>query len=686
MLANDYEWYTYGGLPARTDAYSAPDQHALFSYQVYESGPPKVFTPGVLATELPSNLTRYVAYGGAVSIPSENLGFYFAGMRSANFTAIYDTPSTNKTFNADTPSLTLISVDMADPIKPQWYNDSLPSIVPGRASPEIAWVPVSEQGALIAIGGVIDPSYTSPTQEQDASINAQSERISPGFMTTVSVYDVANQVWYEQKTSGDSPGALNQGCSVVASAEDMSSHNIYWYGGYDGIDPKQPFSDDVYVLSIPSFTWTKVYNGSNTHGRAGHRCAKPYPDQMVIVGGYRALDGVTPKCLENGLIQIFNLSEPGFLDSYDPTVWSNYTLPTAVRASIGGSGTGGATKTEPSGGFSNSSMAALFGTSYNASKITDWYPYRKAETASPTSRPTLLPSVVAKKSGTPAYLAPVLGVVLGLFFLTLLILAFILFRRRRWLGFGSHTATHSESGTANEVDRRMWHWLRSTSAHPPPNEAKAPTVTTDESELPVNSEPETEQTHVSEMASVPLYEMDASSPLLELHGSPQSRSAHPNLGFVPIAHTTRNYTNASRSSVARSPSTASQASSVSGTSEPHRSPTSPASPGRADSVTINDTTTRQRVTSDLSSVAESDRSHLRQISNTSVSIDEDMYGSTPPEVGTPGQRSDIISPLTPPQGAGEGQPDYLSAHGMHAPPATAPDTRRRSNFAEKLDE
>jgi len=298
MLANDYEWYTYGGLVAVTSAFSAQDKDAALSYQIYESGPPKDFQPGFLAIKLPTNVTRYVVYGGAVSIPSENLGYYFSGLRSSNFSVIYDDPSPKTPYyNADTPASTLISVDMTDPNKPKWDNDTLPSTVPGRASPEIVWVPVSKQGALIAIGGVIDPSYASLTQTNNASTNAQSQRISPEFMTTVSVYDVANKVWYEQETSGDSPGALNQGCTVVASAEDMSSHNIYWYGGYNGIHPDQPFSDDVYVLSIPSFIWTRVYAGNSTHGRAGHRCAKPYPDQMVVVGGYSILTGLIPTCL-----------------------------------------------------------------------------------------------------------------------------------------------------------------------------------------------------------------------------------------------------------------------------------------------------------------------------------------------------------------------------------------------------
>lgn len=179
MLANDYEWYTYGGLLTITDAFSAQDEDDSWSDQIYESGPPKDFIPGQLGVKLPSDLTRYVVYGGAVSIPSENLGYYFSGLRAANFGNIYYAPSPkNASYNADTPSSTLVSVDMTDPINSKWSNNSLPSTVPGRASPEIAWVPVSEQGALIAIGGVINPSYASLTQSNNASTNAESVSLS----------------------------------------------------------------------------------------------------------------------------------------------------------------------------------------------------------------------------------------------------------------------------------------------------------------------------------------------------------------------------------------------------------------------------------------------------------------------------------------------------------------------------
>src|SRR5882762_6933066 len=108
---------------------------------------------------------------------------------------------------------------------------------------------------------------------------------------------------YMQQTSGDIPPQLTLFCSVVAAAADNSSYNIYIYGGYDGIDSSHHTSDDVYVLSIPSFTWVKVYSGTSTHGRSGHKCVKVHPDQMFVLGGIHQGDATI--CL-NAIIQVFN--------------------------------------------------------------------------------------------------------------------------------------------------------------------------------------------------------------------------------------------------------------------------------------------------------------------------------------------------------------------------------------------
>ena len=62
----------------------------------------------------------------------------------------------------------------------------------------------------------------------------------------------------------------------MATASDRSSFNIFYYGGFDGINVKDSFSDDVWVLSLPSFTWIKISEGKSIHGRAGHKIGRAH--------------------------------------------------------------------------------------------------------------------------------------------------------------------------------------------------------------------------------------------------------------------------------------------------------------------------------------------------------------------------------------------------------------------------
>jgi hypothetical protein len=293
------------------------------------------------------------------------------------------------------------------------------------------------------------------------------QNVNPGLMKTVSVYDVASGTWYNQPTTGQQPGPLTQGCTVVASAQDNSSHNIYWYGGFDGIDVTKPFSDDVWVLSVPSFVWTKVYSGNTAHGRAGHKCVKPYPDQMFVIGGYPAESGYSPTCVE--IVQVFNLSSATWMTSYDPAVWSNYSVPSMVYLMIGGNGTGGANQTTSS--WANQSLAAIFSTPYDASKITKWYPYASQAASSPNPRQSASATPIPSSSGSglPSWVAPVLGVVLGLVALSAIVVFILLWRRRRLF----HQQGGSVTNTSDMNRHRIMSWVRGA-------EPKAPTVISDE--------------------------------------------------------------------------------------------------------------------------------------------------------------------------------------------------------------
>jgi hypothetical protein len=323
-------------------------------------------------------------------------------------------------------------------------------------------------------------------------------------MKTVSIYDVATGSWYNQPTSGDVPGGLTQGCTVVASAQDGTSHNIYWYGGFDGIDGTKPFSDDVYILSVPAFVWTKVYSGTSTHGRAGHKCVKPYPDQMFVIGGYPALSGNSYSCVESGIVQVFNLSSATWMAGYDPAVWTNYSVPSTVTQKIGGTGAGGATQL-PSV-WSSQSLSTLFSTGYDSTKIKNWYPYSVHQSNDGNPRHTALPTPVAVSSGLPSWVAPVLGVVLGLVFISALIVFILLWRRRRYLRrSGSVTAT-------SDMNRyRILSWVRG-------NESKTPTVTSEETP----SSPGYDETESAGAASPHVLHAEAAgTQIYEMPGEPK---------------------------------------------------------------------------------------------------------------------------------------------------------------------
>jgi hypothetical protein len=289
-------------------------------------------------------------------------------------------------------------------------------------------------------------------------------------MQTIDVYDIDSKKWYKQETK-DGPGARTRGCAVVATASDRSSFNIFYYGGFDGIHPLDAYSDDVWVLSLPSFTWIKINEGKSLHARAGHKCFMPYPDQMLVFGGYTSQAGSSITCLDQGPIVNFNVTSGQWLDGYDPDEYSDYGVHEKIHSEIGGDAKGGATATAPADGWSTSALEDIFGTKYNTKKIKEYWPYTKAVS---TGRPRLDSGDSndddnkSGGSGLPNWVAPVLGVVLGLMFVTGILVVFCLWRRRKIFKNRS-----SDDGT-EDPGSRIRSWIRGQ------HNEKAPTVTTDE--------------------------------------------------------------------------------------------------------------------------------------------------------------------------------------------------------------
>ncbi|KAN0087323.1 hypothetical protein V8E54_001011 [Elaphomyces granulatus] len=422
MFVNDNEFILYGGLFSSLNSSGSPAVNWILGYEQDQDGPESInWIPSFIQNSLPDGFTRYIAGGGAVSAPSENLSFYFSGVREQNWGVITDNGQL-----ANVTANTLITVNMPTMSDQTWSNNTLPDNIPGRINAELVWIPVSQSGVLIAIGGVVHSDVVTWAISLTATQAAASNQTSPTFMQTVPVYDVEYRNWYMQQTSGDIPPQLTMFCSVVAAASDNSSYNIYIYGGYNGIDVSRATSDDVYVLSIPSFTWVKVYSGTSTHSRSGHKCVKVYPDQMFVLGGIHR--GNPSSCLEGGIIQVFNLNTLKFQDTYSPTTWSEYNVPGLVTAHIGGNEHSGATKRAPANW--TTSLATVFQYKYQG-KITTYYPYSPVSNTTSTPFPSIVPSPSNPGGGskTPTWLGAVIGVTLGANSVFLIIAS-----NRDWIG------------------------------------------------------------------------------------------------------------------------------------------------------------------------------------------------------------------------------------------------------------
>ncbi|KAI1817509.1 hypothetical protein GGS20DRAFT_12177 [Poronia punctata] len=650
MLANDDQFYLYGGLIRRTSALSPPGADEVLGYQAFQYGAEKEsFRPGFIRGDLPDDLTRYIAFGGSANAPSENKAWYFGGYRSPSWGPIYQI-SGNDSTNPTNVSDSFITLDLKEQNSVNWSNTSLPDFIPSRANPSVVWVPVGEQGILVVLGGVSYPAYNNPDVE--STNEAQSLRDSQGYMANVGVYDIAKDKWYSQPTIAGPP-QLAMGCAVVAIAQDLSSYNIYYYGGYDGLHANQDFNDDVWILSLPAFMWMKVSSGKGSHGRAGHQCVMPYPDQMVVVGGSRATKGQGVDCLEGGLLQVYNLTEAKWQDSYDPDNWNNYGVPEMIHLMIGGDFSGGATMTTPTPtGWATPALASVFATTYPASKITTYYPYGSQGPVNGGRG-----SWNGGKGGTPSWVAPVLGVVLGLVFLTAIVVAILLYRRRKlwWKNRGG-----SQNPT-DEHTHRIRSWLIGTGGE------KAPTVTTED---PSSRFDELESHHGTPMRSVgyPLpspgpqvtqYEMpenarfelmDTSQPLelsgdglnyndvitkySQLHSpstsSPFSTFKSPSLFTGTVSQEAPSSMNSSQPVGAGAGAGAAAAVAGGSIVGPQHRPDSPPLGNPGPSPRPAPSPLRSGIVSDMSRMSERDTSHLRNLSNVTVSSTSNTAPSLPP--------------------------------------------------------
>ncbi|KAL2890381.1 kelch repeat protein [Ceratocystis lukuohia] len=629
LLGNNAEFFLYGGLARRTSAYPLPGEDEILGYQKFEYGAERDFTANLNSYNTDSGTNRYVTHGAGATVNSEWKAFYFSGLRSsAGPIDRLVTNSSATSWNIPADFLITLETDESNQLTHKWTNSSLPDDIKGRAAGEFVFVPVGENGIMVAVGGVTYPEFTNPLGESLEPDLSTSE--GRGFHETIDIYDIGSKKWYRQNsTLIDTPPTLAYGCAVMGAASDGSSYNIYYYGGYTALSKTSQYSDDVWVLSLPSFTWTKIYSGNNIHGRVGHQCFQPYPGQLMIIGGKPGTTSSTSEaneksCLEGNIIQLFNMSSLEWVDAYDPAKQTNYTIPDEVSNVIGGNAFGGATRTAPASGWSDDELEKLFDTAYPTSKITNYYPY-SAAVGTGEPEPTSIGSGSSSDISNGAIAAIVVCSVLALSFMLGL---FIWWRRRR-------LAQISETGTsATYTSNRIWAWILGT----PPlttttTAAKAMTETTEVSGIL----PEGSLSPVSAM-SVPVvvpvfhHEMDASV-LSELEDT--SRPELGETGMTPVKTTERKFpktANIPRSPLSMSPTglsendrnsfiSQSEISSARNSAMPPQTPSPPQSPTIPDMAAPLHPAAVPRTVSDVSNISDREARHLRHISDVSSTGD-----------------------------------------------------------------
>ncbi len=279
-------------------------------------------------------------------------------------------------------------------------------------------------------------------------------------MNVIDVYDIASSTWYKQSTSGKYPSIRVNPCAVAASAPDGSSTNVYLYGGQNLVPYGEQIQyDDMWILTVPSFTWIEVDTSGQSvpPARVGHTCTL-WDGQIVVVGGYTgqelACDSGFYVFSASGLKwqNRFNALGGGSTQNRqlaqkdDPTALSGsygYQVPGVVQSVIGGQAAGGATVTAPA-------QAATQGPLATGKPVT----YTVTDTNGAVVTETGNPSVYNAPSSSPGHRGPniaaiVAGVVAGCLAVLAAYLGFCAWVYRRQLQlYKNHVAMTQSAAVA----------------------------------------------------------------------------------------------------------------------------------------------------------------------------------------------------------------------------------------------
>ena len=350
IFATSSRLYLFGGaLSTAPGAPTVPPSNGISEYEINNALWGQVVTAGD-PVERPH-------YGMAVQSSARSLGYYVGG-------AI--TPKSDPNFNALPNAMPYMVQGLITMVEQTMilknYSTTAMNVDGTAAGGFVALIDsLGSIGVMVMFGGFTNVPGQSMSLNDDKLVDISLH----WDLGNVSIYDIGTQTWYQQTATGDVPPWRYNGCSVVVSAPDQSSHSIYVFGGWSNSFEKS--DGDVYVLSIPSFRWIRVNQDSNR--RVRNQCGLIGNHTMLVVGGIQPngedlqpLDATgcdTSAMFTHGL-GMFSLNTHAWNTSYDPSAGSAaYVVHPSITNVIGGNENGSATLQTPVGGFSQQALGTL---------------------------------------------------------------------------------------------------------------------------------------------------------------------------------------------------------------------------------------------------------------------------------------------------------------------------------------
>lgn len=356
---------------------------------------------GIIASSVPKKDVARVSYRLCEIDAIANIAFQSGEFDSTTSPTTPDDTirATNQMliFDEDDKSITKQKFYSADTVDGYWQG-SLVHLPIGKSNSSGYLMSLMSLSNPVGLSW-IDPDGESGNQEEGTYVSLDS----------IPMYDIDQDVWFEQKTTwfkDELPASRTRFCAALFQDKDAGTWDLWIHGGQQVGDNQNEGVEEIYVLSMPSFMWTKVETTlPQTNLIRSHTC-HAVGGQLLIFGGWpTGLDQTNATC-DPEYIKVLDIGEESSNWSGMYKKASTYRTPNPIKNVVSGRKT-------PLDDFANKKLQEDF----------------------------LASTGGGEKSKTPVIVGTVLG---ALFFVALVVFALFLWRRwRARRGRGEEEETQS---------------------------------------------------------------------------------------------------------------------------------------------------------------------------------------------------------------------------------------------------